>query len=110
MPSHLYFLVLMIRPPATSTQDRTLFPYTTLFRSARPDGNVDWLNSPRFAGDYGMRAFYRSDRKSTRLNSSHTVLARIPSSACKKKIQRRQEPHACRKSFGNRYSPMSARG
>ena len=27
---------------------------------ARPDGNVDWLNSRRFAGDYGMRAFYRS--------------------------------------------------
>jgi len=23
---------------------------------ARPDGNVDWLNRPRFAGDYGMRA------------------------------------------------------
>src|SRR5947208_15487142 len=27
---------------------------------ARPDGNVDWLSSPRTAGDYGMRAFYRS--------------------------------------------------
>ena len=27
---------------------------------ARPDGNVDWLNRPRAAGDYGMRSFYRS--------------------------------------------------
>jgi len=27
---------------------------------ARPDGNVDWLNRPRTAGDYGMGAFYRS--------------------------------------------------
>src|SRR2546425_10335773 len=27
---------------------------------ARPDGNVDWLNRPRAAGDYGMRAFYRT--------------------------------------------------
>ena len=27
---------------------------------ARPDGNVDWLNRPRKAGDYGMAAFYRS--------------------------------------------------
>ena len=27
---------------------------------ARPDGNVDWLNRPRTAGDYGMKAFYRS--------------------------------------------------
>jgi dihydrofolate reductase len=27
---------------------------------ARADGNVDWLNRPRTAGDYGMSAFYRS--------------------------------------------------
>jgi len=27
---------------------------------ARPDGNVDWLNDPRLAGDYGMAAFFRS--------------------------------------------------
>jgi len=27
---------------------------------ARADGGVDWLDRPRTAGDYGMRAFYRS--------------------------------------------------
>jgi dihydrofolate reductase len=27
---------------------------------ARPNGDVDWLNRPQTAGDYGMRAFYRS--------------------------------------------------
>lgn len=27
---------------------------------ARPDGDVDWLNRPRTAGDYGMHSFYRS--------------------------------------------------
>ena len=27
---------------------------------ARLDGSVDWLDRPRTAGDYGMRAFYRS--------------------------------------------------
>jgi dihydrofolate reductase len=27
---------------------------------ARRDGNVDWLNRPRTAGDYGMGAFYKS--------------------------------------------------
>jgi dihydrofolate reductase len=27
---------------------------------ARADGDVDWLNRPHTAGDYGMRAFYRS--------------------------------------------------
>src|SRR6516162_5584312 len=27
---------------------------------ARRDGGVDWLDRPRTAGDYGIRAFYRS--------------------------------------------------
>lgn len=27
---------------------------------ARPDGNVDWLDRPRTAGDYGLRPFLRS--------------------------------------------------
>jgi dihydrofolate reductase len=27
---------------------------------ARSDGNVDWLNRPRTAGDYGMTEFYKS--------------------------------------------------
>src|SRR5216117_4423354 len=30
---HVCFFFLMIRPPPRSTQGRTLFPYTTLFRS-----------------------------------------------------------------------------
>src|SRR5881275_3384745 len=62
----------MIRRPPRSTLFRTLFPYTTLFRSrpvvdkiaadatARDDGETD-------RGDGQCR-----DRKSTRLNSSHT--------------------------------------
>ena len=27
---------------------------------ARPDGSVEWLESPRLKGDYGMGAFYKS--------------------------------------------------
>src|SRR6266478_8390694 len=27
---------------------------------ARPDGDFDWLDRPRTAGDYGLSAFYRS--------------------------------------------------
>jgi dihydrofolate reductase len=27
---------------------------------ARRDGGIDWLNRPRTAGDYGMRAFFRT--------------------------------------------------
>src|SRR5438132_7050533 len=79
----------MIRHPPRST----LFPYTTLFRSTRLDGahaarprrRTAGLTCPRSrqephhehdrrAGDQGAdRA--AGDRKSTRLNSSHTVIS-----------------------------------
>src|SRR5438445_3499674 len=58
----------MIRPPPRST----LFPYTTLFRSAssgatrsRPGQTVTTRTPRRFT----------SDRKSTRLNSSHANIS-----------------------------------
>src|SRR5260221_6929109 len=61
----------MIRRPPRST----LFPYTTLFRSgARQgsalDGVVDRRRLP-----LQVRLYRRLDRKSTRLNSSHTVIS-----------------------------------
>src|SRR5260221_5240995 len=72
----------MIRRPPRST----LFPYTTLFRSEVWDenGSLIWRspnwtgvpsaviasNSPTFQLDHGP-----VDRKSTRLNSSHTVIS-----------------------------------
>src|SRR3546814_16724532 len=89
---------LMIRRPPRSTRTDTLFPYTTLFRSA----GLVWLSGiqaghheigPAVGGrdrgntqanDHGAgsarlassrltiaRASSRRDRKSTRLNSSH---------------------------------------
>src|SRR5215211_8826693 len=63
-----FFFFLMIRRPPRST----LFPYTTLFRSCalrrrpRPGRGC--------AGSRG-RSQRRQDRKSTRLNSSHTVIS-----------------------------------
>src|SRR3712207_8149922 len=85
---------LMIRRPPRST----LFPYTTLFRSA--SGRVDealvqaFMENPFFdrpapksldRNDFHRRAAaVERDRKSTRLNSSHAI-SRMPSSACKKK-------------------------
>src|SRR5947207_5929079 len=61
----------MIRRPPRST----LFPYTTLFRSI-----LERERSPtsRPARPYGLslvKNFNRKDRKSTRLNSSHTVIS-----------------------------------
>src|SRR5689334_24651879 len=79
----------MIRRPPRST----LFPYTTLFRSGRdrggrlpPDGVVHHRDRagaahpvPRRRGRDGgrpsLRAVHRGDRKSTRLNSSHSSIS-----------------------------------
>src|SRR6478736_2116250 len=54
----------MIRRPPRST----LFPYTTLFRSRRR------LNGQRH-DDIGQSCRGRRDRKSTRLNSSHSQIS-----------------------------------
>src|SRR6266542_4146905 len=60
--SYLFiFFFLMIRRPPRST----LFPYTTLFRSDRQRHLCDATDGPQH------HARPRSDRKSTRLNSSH---------------------------------------
>src|SRR5438132_6242399 len=63
----------MIRRPPRST----LFPYTTLFRSDRRDRRA---GPPRpLPGDARRvpprRRLPQGDRKSTRLNSSHTVIS-----------------------------------
>src|SRR5215211_8893880 len=60
----IFFFFLMIRRPPRST----LFPYTTLFRS--------WLRSCRnWRPNRCRQRCRRQDRKSTRLNSSHTVIS-----------------------------------
>src|SRR2546427_7726784 len=69
-----FFFFLMIRRPPRST----LFPYTTLFRSS-PSGRVRRARpSPTSsrAGRSSTRASRaRGDRKSTRLNSSHSQIS-----------------------------------
>src|SRR5687768_18509939 len=64
-----FFFFLMIRRPPRST----LFPYTTLFRSAiwRAFDNHYW---PALYFVNG-RGRVRQDRKSTRLNSSHGYIS-----------------------------------
>src|SRR5438132_3157474 len=68
-----FFFLMIPRPPRS-----TLFPYTTLFRSnGKPLAYLDSANTsqkPRQVLD-GMTRFYETDRKSTRLNSSHTVIS-----------------------------------
>src|SRR2546430_3033625 len=78
------FFFLMIRRPPRST----LFPYTTLFRS-RDRGRAGEPNSGEVPRDAGLRRpvciairgavcwpdATRLDRKSTRLNSSHSQIS-----------------------------------
>src|SRR5215204_6929686 len=69
----LFFFFLMIRLPPRST----LFPYTTLFRPRRLARALDQLRAGpgRDRGRRRPRGPRRRDRKSTRLNSSHTVIS-----------------------------------
>src|SRR2546430_12413745 len=72
---HLHFFFLMIRRPPRST----LFPYTTLFRSAPHDHGRTGLMYAIVIGG-GKAGYYLSrdlleDRKSTRLNSSHSQMS-----------------------------------
>src|SRR5256885_7588902 len=91
----LFFFLMIRRPPRS-----TLFPYTTLFRSetggrGRSRGGLGQGNRParrahgrpRRGADQG-----RSDRKSTRLNSSHLVISYAVFCLKKKRPYLRQHP------------------
>src|SRR2546430_17509471 len=69
-----FFFFLMIRRPPRST----LFPYTTLFRSSRKAHVPDLVRVDvpllRMRADHAHRPL-RRDRKSTRLNSSHSQIS-----------------------------------
>src|SRR2546430_3967835 len=62
---YIFFFFLMIRRPPRST----LFPYTTLFRS------VPCFDAGQCAPTFSHHAGSRRDRKSTRLNSSHSQIS-----------------------------------
>src|SRR6266853_5667639 len=65
-PGFILFFFLMIRRPPRST----LFPYTTLFRSAWRAGLRDTGAVRPLRSHAALR-----DRKSTRLNSSHSQIS-----------------------------------
>src|SRR5260221_4863373 len=72
----------MIRRPPRST----LFPYTTLFRShvlCKNEGDRSYTRSSSIRS----MILYMTDRKSTRLNSSHTVISYAVFCLKKKKIK-----------------------
>src|SRR2546427_9141306 len=60
----LFFFLMIRRPPRS-----TLFPYTTLFRSLYSPALKFFPNQPAPVG------WGKTDRKSTRLNSSHSQIS-----------------------------------
>src|SRR2546427_9093648 len=99
----------MIRRPPRST----LFPYTTLFRSKRPGGHRDAFGGPDLEGQRLLRILarreeaqrerlagrerQRRDRKSTRLNSSHSQISYAV--FCLKKKKQIHQPQTQRRSI-----------
>src|SRR3546814_19048807 len=82
--SQLFLFLMILRPPR-STRTDTLFPYTTLFRSLNcaldlADNGVLERHGVELIGA-SRDAIRMADRKSTRLNSSHSCAPRMPSSA-----------------------------
>src|SRR2546422_5976796 len=86
----MFFFFLMIRRPPRST----LFPYTTLFRSARIRNRCPRAASAAAAAPAGTTPcarFPRRDRKSTRLNSSHGYISYAVFCLKKKKLRDREQ-------------------
>src|SRR2546430_16214629 len=63
----LFFFLMIRRPPRS-----TLFPYTTLFRS---DANLALQNQQPIPFNVTWQEPLTGDRKSTRLNSSHSQIS-----------------------------------
>src|SRR6266478_8800679 len=78
----------MIRPPPRST----LFPYTTLFRSVRENARrqPDLREDQPHLSARGHPHPDRQDRKSTRLNSSHSQISYAVFCLKKKKKKKKQ--------------------
>src|SRR5256885_8421586 len=82
----------MIRRPPRST----LFPYTTLFRSACRSRHGVGLGERQRGEQASFLRFqceHRQDRKSTRLNSSHLVISYAVFCLKKKKKKQIQKKH-----------------
>ena len=65
---------------------------------ARSDGNVDWLNRPRTAGDYGMGEFYNSI--DTVLWGRKTYEPMLQKFASKKQTAKRRPPKETKSKSG----------
>src|SRR5690349_24014401 len=86
----------MIRRPPRST----LFPYTTLFRSK--ELKIDDNTIVVFSGDNGPEELEKTDRKSTRLNSSHVEISYAVFCLKKKKKKKKKDKRKKKKKKKNK--------
>src|SRR2546427_2288673 len=90
----IFFFFLMIRRPPRST----LFPYTTLFRSQlQPERRRQQRAANRDAGEprRSRKCSAVRDRKSTRLNSSHSQISYAVFCLKKKKKENETRDPGC---------------
>src|SRR2546427_6397316 len=85
----LFFFLMIRRPPRS-----TLFPYTTLFRSLSPHEERVGLGIVQQLGSDHSPPLPR-DRKSTRLNSSHSQISYAVFCLKKKKKEGIRGPVSC---------------
>src|SRR2546430_11688672 len=84
----LSFFLMIRRPPRS-----TLLPYTTLFRSARDRDRTGALRRLRAGVDAPVvSAAVTLDRKSTRLNSSHSQISYAVFCLKKKRCRAARDP------------------
>src|SRR5689334_23579700 len=99
-----FFFFLMIRRPPRST----LFPYTTLFRSKSSDAETPLIVA---AASRARQAHFgnKVDRKSTRLNSSHSSISYAVFCLKKKKkhINAQSYNHHIRLNIASPYTSVS---
>src|SRR2546430_10238181 len=90
-PRYFFFFLMIRRPPRS-----TLFPYTTLFRSSLELADPFGLIRSRGVAnaEHSVRLVLK-DRKSTRLNSSHSQISYAVFCLKKKKINYYQSRPLC---------------
>src|SRR5438270_12024565 len=71
LSTSIFLFFLLIRRPPRST----LFPYTTLFRSGEDELAKEGAGESALKADRRVHGGQGEDRKSTRLNSSHSQIS-----------------------------------
>src|SRR5688572_32703948 len=89
----VFFFLMIPQPPGS-----TLFPYTTLFRSGKLGfglvGSYLGYQAQNLLLSESGKAQRREDRKSTRLNSSHSQISYAVFCLKKKSLEMHSDPHA----------------